>query len=245
MLWDINISSGVPSMPPARWAARGGPATSFPTLVPHGLLQSPQERSCSPSTGSLAAGAVAFMLQRCCQCLPTLTAEQLPSHRNVELSPSPFGVCLLGQGSRSLPVPSPSHTLPFQGYGPEKLEWRGVCGLNCLLLDGAGGFPGAGLAHTELRRQSRCRRVWLGHGPSVPTWDVCGHRANHLLFSVFPTPVAAGKEFVGILFVSERLRCRGNSTIETFFLQLHTKLAPPGWIRRPPADLKGTKQNFY
>lgn len=163
----------------------------------------------------------------------------------MELSPPCFGVCLLGQGSWSLPGPSPSHTLLLQRYGLEKWERRDVSGLNCLLLDGSGGFPGAGLAHTELRWPSRCRCVWLGHDPAVPTWDASGYCANRLLFSVFPAPVVVAKEFVGILFFSEHLRCRGNSTTETFFFQLQTKLALPSWIRRSPVDLKGTKQNFY
>ena len=146
----------------------------------------------------------------------------------MELSPSRFGVCLLGQGSWSLPVPSPSCTLPFQGYGPEKQERRGVRGLNCPLCESAGGFPRAGLAHTELRWLSWC--VWLGPGPAVPTWDASGYCANHLLFSVFPTREMMRKEFVGTLVLSEHLRCHDNSTTETFFFRLQTKLALPSWI---------------
>lgn len=175
--------------------------------------------------------------------MPILKAEQLWSYRNLELSSSRFSVCLLGQGSWSLPVPSPSSTLPLQGYGLEKWERRGTYGLNYPLLNGAGGFPGGGLAHTEL--WWRCRCVWLGHGPAVPTWDASGYCTNHLLFSVFPTRAVMGKEFVGILVFSEHLRCHDNLTIETFFFLLQTKLALLSWMRWSPVDLKGTKQNFY
>lgn len=54
-----------------------------------------------------------------------------------------------------------------------------------------------------------------------------------------------GKELVGVWVFSEHLRCHGNSTMKTFFSPLQTQLALPSWIRWSPADLKGTKQNFY
>lgn len=72
LLRDINVSSWLPSTAPSPWGARGGPATSFPTLLPLScqLLQSrldsccqERSRSCSPSTGTLAAGVVALVLR--------------------------------------------------------------------------------------------------------------------------------------------------------------------------------------
>lgn len=78
-----------------------------------------------------------------------------------------------------------------------------------------------GLAHTE-----------FGDSPSVfgwdtVPWDASGYGAHHLLFGASLTRAMMGKELVAILVLSERLRCRDNSTIETFSFQLQTKLALP------------------
>lgn len=80
---------------------------------------------------------------------------------------------------------------------------------------------------------------------AIPALLGYGSCAENLLFRVFLRRVVVGKELVGVWVFSEHLRCHGNSTMKTFFSPLQTQLALPSWIRRSPADLKGTKQNFY
>lgn len=130
------------------------------------------------------AAALALSMLRSVLCSSGASPESRAAAESSRLGafPSSFR-CLLAW---SLPVLSPSCTLPFQGYGLEKQERRGMHGICiCLLFSSTGRFPRAGPAHTEPRWHS-CR-VWLGHSPAVPTWDASGYCANHLLFSVFPT----------------------------------------------------------
>lgn len=142
---------------------------------------------CKAGEGA-ALGRGAAALARDCSVLRSLLCSSGANpERGAAAESSTLGAfpssfrCLLAW---SLPVPSPSCTLPFQGYGLEKQEQRGVCGIICLLFNSTGRFPRAGPACAEPRWRSW--RVWLGHSPAAPTWDASGYCVNHLLFRAFP-----------------------------------------------------------
>jgi len=226
------------------------PAASRRWLHPgrmHETVQLPHFPPCFPSLVSFCKGLLLGSLLSCSGDAGGANPDSRAAAELLKLGAFPFSFrCLLAWARLSESAsPFPILHVAFPGLWPGKQERRGVRGLNCLLLDSAGGFPGAGLAHAELRGGSRCRCVWLRHGPAVPMWDASAYPVNPLLFSVFPTWVVMGKERMGVLAFSEHLRCHDNLTTETFFFQLQTKLGLPSWIRLSPADLKCTKQNCY
>lgn len=125
--------------------------------------------------------------------MPILTEEQLPSHPDLELSPPRFGVCSLGEPG----CPFLVLRVSFPGLWPGKMGTEGCAWINLPSVQQlwwlSQGWPSSHRALVALLEGLAGTQSCCAH------WDVSGYCANHLLFSVFPTCLEMGEEFVGVL----------------------------------------------